>query len=149
MSTMDLHVVTPEREVWTGPATFVSARGIEGDVGILPFHTPMVINLAVSVLGVKTEEGDFNVVVDGGFLHVASKDGVCTVDVLAEHAEMDSEVDVEAAKRLKEDLEGRLATDDSEESKLELEKATARASRTGCSCGRAPIRAAPGRRRRL
>ena len=32
---LDVHVVTPEREVWSGEATMVVARGIEGEVGIL------------------------------------------------------------------------------------------------------------------
>ena len=32
---LDVHVVTPEREVWSGPAETVIARGVDGEVGIL------------------------------------------------------------------------------------------------------------------
>ena len=33
---VDVHVVTPEREIWAGPAMQVIAHGIDGDVGISP-----------------------------------------------------------------------------------------------------------------
>ena len=47
---LDVHLVTPEREVWTGEATMVVARGVEGDVGVLKGHAPMLITLAIGPL---------------------------------------------------------------------------------------------------
>ena len=40
---MALHValVSPTQQVWTGEATFVSARTTEGELGVLPGHTPL------------------------------------------------------------------------------------------------------------
>jgi len=69
MPTLDVHVVTPEREVWSGTAQMVVAHGIEGDVGILVGHAPLLIRLA-----------------DGGFMHVTSGDDGTRVDVLASQA---------------------------------------------------------------
>jgi F-type H+-transporting ATPase subunit epsilon len=131
VATLELHIVTPEREVWSGQATMVNATGAEGDVGVLPFHAPMLIRLTIGVLGVKTEDGDFRAIVDGGFLHVSTTDGVSRVDVLAEHAELEDEIDVEAARRDAEHWEQRVRDLDTEEAKLGLAKAMARASLKG------------------
>jgi len=126
-ATLEFHLVTPEREVWTGPATMVSARGAEGDVGIMPHHAPMLIRLEVSVIRWLTEEGELRAVVDGGFLHVASDGDVSRVDALAEHAELEDEIDAEAARRQAEELERHVRDNGTEEAKLELAKALVRA----------------------
>ena len=66
MATLDVHLVTPEREVWSGPAQRGVALGVVGDVGILPGHAPMLIRLAVSPLRIQHEDGHWEVpVVDG------------------------------------------------------------------------------------
>jgi F0F1-type ATP synthase epsilon subunit len=63
-------------------------------------------------------------VVDGGFLHV--KDN--RVDVLAEFAEFEDEVDASSARSRVDEMRSRLGDDASEEDKAELRKAEARAS---------------------
>jgi F-type H+-transporting ATPase subunit epsilon len=86
---MEVHVVAPEREVWAGTAQMVIADGVEGRVGILPGHAPMLIRLDVAPMRIQDEGGDWVwVVVDGGFLHVTSGEEGSRVDVLATHAEM-------------------------------------------------------------
>jgi F-type H+-transporting ATPase subunit epsilon len=122
---MEVHLVTPEREIWTGEATMVVAP--RNGVGILARHQPMLIRLSPSVLDIKREGGDFRVVVDGGFLHVSTWDGVTRVDVLATGAQLEDEVDVAAAKRDVEEWQRQVEDVDTEEAKLELAKAQARA----------------------
>jgi F-type H+-transporting ATPase subunit epsilon len=85
---LDVHVVTPEREIWSGEATMVIARGVEGEVGILPQHAPLLIRLAVGPLRIRMDGTEEAAVVDGGFLHVTTTEGVTRVDVLASSAEM-------------------------------------------------------------
>jgi F-type H+-transporting ATPase subunit epsilon len=103
MATLDVHVVTPEREVWTGEASMVVARALDGDVGILPGHTPLVAVLRVGPLFIETaDQGRLSAAVDGGFLHVAPSDDQTRVDVLAEEAVMSSEVDTEEIRELEE-----------------------------------------------
>jgi len=85
---LDVHVVTPEREIWSGKATMVIARGVEGEVGILPQHAPLLIRLAVGPLRIRMDGTEEDAVVDGGFLHVTTTEGVTRVDVLASSAEM-------------------------------------------------------------
>jgi F-type H+-transporting ATPase subunit epsilon len=85
---LEVHVVTPDREVWTGPASMVIARGIDGMVGILSDHIPLLIQLASAPLRIQREGGGSEVVfeVDGGFLHVSSADEGTRVDVMAASA---------------------------------------------------------------
>jgi F-type H+-transporting ATPase subunit epsilon len=70
---VEVHVVTPEREVWTGQAEIVIARGVDGEVGILAGHAPMMVQLAIGPLRIQTEgQAEIAAVIDGGFLHVSS-----------------------------------------------------------------------------
>src|SRR5687767_3740994 len=101
---LDVHLVTPEQEVWAGAAQMVVAHGVDGDVGILTGHAPMLIRLGVAPLRVQREDGSWETaVVDGGFLHVTSGDEGTRVDVLATGAEMANEIDPAAARSRKEE----------------------------------------------
>jgi F-type H+-transporting ATPase subunit epsilon len=127
---LDVHVVTPERELWTGSATEVIAHGVEGDVGILTGHAPLLVRLAVGPLQVLREDGGWlRAVVDGGFLHVSTEEGVTRVDVLATTAQLQDEIDVESARRRLEEL--RSAGGDDEDAKQEAARAQARVSLAG------------------
>ena len=124
---VQVRIVTPEREVWAGEASMVVARGIEGEVGILGGHAPMLIRLGVGPLRILRDEGGIEAVVDGGFLHVTSEGDATRIDVLATRAELDSEVDLDAARSAKAEMERRLAEDRDDAEALEgLARANAR-----------------------
>lgn len=117
-------VVSPEREVYSGTADMVVARGVDGEVGIMANHAPMLIELAVApvrLLEGETETG--KVLVDGGFLHVTPDEEETRVDVLAEHAVLPSDVDVAAARARAQELQER----DAAEAQTELARALMRA----------------------
>lgn len=125
---MDVYLVTPEREVWTGQAEMVIAHGVDGQVGILSGHAPLLISLAIGAIRVKTEtQGWAAAVVDGGFLHVTSAEGTTRVDVLATHAEMADQIDKRAAQARVQELEDQLAKVEDAGARVELAKALARA----------------------
>jgi F-type H+-transporting ATPase subunit epsilon len=132
---LEVHIVTPEREVWTGPAEMLIARGVEGELGILAGHQPMLVQLAIGPLRVHLEGGELlAAVVDGGFLHVGTHEGVTRADVLASQAELAAEIDVDQARRVLADLEGRGAELDEAELaalKREEQKAQARVKLAG------------------
>jgi F-type H+-transporting ATPase subunit epsilon len=93
-----LHVelVAPDRTVWSGEAATVVARTIDGDIGILPGHAPLLGLLADGVVEVRAIGGELWVAaVYGGFLSVAHD----RVSILAEHAELAHEIDLEEARR--------------------------------------------------
>ena len=123
---LEVHVVTPEREVWSGQATMVIARGVEGEVGILSGHAPLLILLAVGELRIRQDGTQESAVVDGGFLHVTSQEGATRVDVLASRAEMASEIDLRAAEHRVEEMRRRLEQRDDAGVRAELAKALAR-----------------------
>jgi len=129
---VDVHLVTPEREVWAGAAEMVIARGVDGEVGILGGHAPLLIQLAIAPIRIQEAEGGWvRGVVDGGFLHVSTEQGETRVDVLATGAELADGVDLEAARARRERAEQELAAagDDeerAERAREELRRADAR-----------------------
>ena len=129
--TLEVHVVTPEREVWSGEVTELIARGVDGEVGILSGHAPLLVQLAIGPLRMLTDAGETRAVVDGGFLHVSSHDGVTRADVLASYAELAEEIDVDAARRSLEDAQNRADQTDDDVAKGEIAKAMARISLAG------------------
>jgi F-type H+-transporting ATPase subunit epsilon len=84
-SRLEVHVVTPEREVWSGDADMVIATAADGQLGVLPGHAPLLALLGNGPLEVQTGGQRVRAMVDGGFLHVAND----RVEVLAEHAELE------------------------------------------------------------
>ena len=123
---LDVHVVTPEREIWSGQAAMVIARGVEGEVGILPQHAPLLIRLAVGPLRIRMDGTQEAAVVDGGFLHVTTTEGVTRVDVLASYAEMAGQIDLRAAEYRVQELQRELGQRDDAGLRAELAKAVAR-----------------------
>jgi len=123
---LDVHLVTPEREVWKGEAIMVVARGVDGDVGILSGHAPMLVSLAIGPLFIHRESAVVSAAVDGGFLHVTGTATDSRVDILAEHAELESEIDLEAARALAAEAERQIGERSTDEARADLARALAR-----------------------
>jgi F-type H+-transporting ATPase subunit epsilon len=83
-SKLEVHVVTPEQEVWAGDADMVVVTAADGQLGVLPGHAPLLALLGEGPLKIKTGSSEILANVDSGFLHVAND----RVEVLAEHAEL-------------------------------------------------------------
>jgi F-type H+-transporting ATPase subunit epsilon len=133
---VEVHVVTPEREVWAGKAETVIARGVDGEVGILTGHAPMMVQLAIGPLRIQTEgQPEVAAVIDGGFLHVSSaadrdeasaadrdeaSAAATRVDVLATGAELAGDIDLEAAHARAAELQERLQDRDTSLAEAEI-----------------------------
>ena len=134
---VEVHVVTPEREVWSGEARLLVARGVDGEVGIMGGHAPLLVRLDIGPLRIHTEAEEQVAIVDGGFLHVSTEEGSTRADVLADAAQLASEVDVAAAGRRADELrlrlEARDGLDDDERARIqrELKKASVRVAVAG------------------
>ncbi|BBZ08563.1 ATP synthase epsilon chain [Mycolicibacterium doricum] len=97
MADLDVDIVAVEREIWSGKATFVFTRTTSGEIGVLPRHIPLVAQLVDDAM-VRVEragEEDLRVAVGGGFMSV-TESGVI---ILAETAELESEINVDEARR--------------------------------------------------
>jgi F0F1-type ATP synthase epsilon subunit len=93
----------------------------------------MLITLAIGPLFIHQGDRVQGVAVDGGFLHVTSRGEDTRVDVLAEHAELQDEIDLAAAERLRDAAEERLSQHADAEARDDLAKALARIRATGRS----------------
>lgn len=98
MADIAAQLVSVERVLWSGRATIVTAQTIEGEIGVLPGHEPMLGQLIENgVVTITTTEGDKKVAAcQGGFLSVAPD----KVTVLADYATWADEVDSAEAESM-------------------------------------------------
>lgn len=110
MSGIRLDIVTAEGAVYSEDVDVVIAPGVEGQLGILPHHTPLMTILEVGELVVRKGAEEFSLAISGGFLEVRPD----RVIVLADAAERAEEIDLaraEEAKRRAEEQLGRPTPD--------------------------------------
>jgi F-type H+-transporting ATPase subunit epsilon len=95
--TLQVALVVPDRELWSGEARTVIAKTTEGDIGVLSGHSPVFGILAEGSLVEILSDGanPVHAAVSGGFLSVADD----RVSILAERALLSGEVDKEEARR--------------------------------------------------
>ncbi|MBK6873685.1 MAG: F0F1 ATP synthase subunit epsilon [Kineosporiaceae bacterium] len=68
---LEVELVAADHRVWSGEASMVVARTLDGDLGVLPGHSPVLAVLAASDITIKAlEGGDVVAHCDGGFLSV-------------------------------------------------------------------------------
>ena len=85
MAVLNVSVVAADHEVWSGEASMVVARTVEGQIGILPGHEPLLAILASGEVRVTLSGGEsIAAQADDGFLSVENN----TVTVVARQAEL-------------------------------------------------------------
>ena len=126
---IQLEIVTPERRVLSEAVDEVYVPGLNGQLGILPGHTPLISQLQTGVLSYVQGGATRRLLVSGGFVEA----GADRVSVLAEVAERPEEVDVARARAEREQYERAInswqgGTDggDFEETRTKFERADVR-----------------------
>jgi F-type H+-transporting ATPase subunit epsilon len=95
---LKVSLVAADRMVWEGTASMVVAKTTEGEIGILPGHEPVLALLVNGAVRIQTTDGDKLVAaVHEGFFSVDQD----VVSLLAETAELATEIDLERAERAK------------------------------------------------
>jgi len=85
MASLKVSLVSADQEVWSGEASMVVARTVEGEIGILPGHEPMLAILAGGEVRVTLPSGEkVTATAEDGFLSVQSD----SVQVVASRAEL-------------------------------------------------------------
>ena len=96
--TLQVALVVPEGEIWSGEAQMVIAKTLDGDIGVLGGHAPVLgILVEGSVVRIRpgdNAEGEVSAAISGGFFSVAHD----RVSVLARQAQLGSEVDTGAVQ---------------------------------------------------
>jgi F-type H+-transporting ATPase subunit epsilon len=114
-----IDIVTAEKLVYSDQVDMVIAPGIEGELGILPHHTPLMTLLKPGELRVKKGNEELVLAVSGGFSEVRPDH----IIVLADAAERAEEIDVARAEAARKRAQERL-----QQGGVEVDKARAEAS---------------------
>jgi len=91
---LHLEIVTPERMAYSDDVDMVLVPGIEGEMGILPHHTPLVSLLGLGELKIRKGGQEESFAIAGGFLQVRPD----KVVVMAETASLAADIDLEKAQ---------------------------------------------------
>lgn len=126
MSTVRLEIVTAEKLVFSEEVDLLVAPGVEGDLGILPNHIPLMTMLQPGEIKIRKGHEEFYLAVSGGFLEVRPD----KVIVLADSAERDDEIDLsraeEARQRAIERIGSHASNVDIRRAEAALHRSTAR-----------------------
>lgn len=123
-NTYMLEIVTPERVLFGSEVQFTVVPAIDGQLGVLKDHAPLVAALNVGVLRYKDAGNtEMKIAVSGGFIEVLDN----IARILAETAEHGAEIDVLRAKAARERAERRLAARDEAINYTRAEQALKRA----------------------
>jgi F-type H+-transporting ATPase subunit epsilon len=101
-----LEIVTPERLAYSEEVDSVQVPGIEGELGILPHHTPLLSALGVGELRIRRGGIEESFAIVGGFVQVRPD----KVVVMAETADLAAEIDLEKAEEARREAERALET---------------------------------------
>ncbi len=132
MASLQLDIITPERNVLSERVDEVRAPGMNGELGILPGHTPLISQLRSGVLTYTAGGASRRLHVSGGFMEV--KDD--RVSVLADVAERPEEIDAARARLARDHAEKTLSSfsgtvEDFERARAQLERSMARLQLAG------------------
>ena len=116
---IQLEVVTPERRVLAEAVDSVTVPGMNGELGILPGHTPLISQLQTGVLSYSKGGATERLHVSGGFVEVNAD----RVSVLAEIAERPEEIDAARARLAREHAEKTLSAFTGTEEDFEIARA--------------------------
>jgi len=127
MDRIQLEVITPERRLLSEAVDAVQVPGANGELGILPGHTPLISQLQTGVLSYTQNARTSQLHVSGGFLEVRDDH----VSVLAEIAERPEEIEAARARLAREHVEKRLSSwtgteEDFEQARVKLERSLVR-----------------------
>jgi ATP synthase F1 epsilon subunit len=100
---IQLEIVTPERLVYEDEVDSVNVPGIEGELGILPHHAPLLSILGFGELRIRKGGAEESFAIVGGFVQVRPD----KVVVMAETADLAAEIDLEKAQEARREAEHR------------------------------------------
>ena len=122
---LDVELVSPERILFSGQASFVRVRTVGGgELAFLTGHAPFIGALEICAVKIITDSGDEQLVaVHGGFVEVSDD----RVTILSDVAELAEDIDVAQAERAREKAEADVRTNaDDEEAQAALRRAEIR-----------------------
>jgi len=126
MATFKLEIVTPEKMIFSDEVNVVLAWGVEGQLGILPHHAPLMTMLQPGDLVIRKGTEEDYLTISGGFLEVRPDKVVILADACERAAEIDVTRAEEAKKRAQEALKEAKTTVDAATAEAALRRSLAR-----------------------
>lgn len=123
--TMHVDIVSAERSIYSGTAELVVAPLIEGEIGILPRHAPLLARLRPGEIRVKTQTEELEFYVSGGMLEVQPHVVSVLADTAVRARDLDEAAALKAKERAEEALKNRQADIDYARAQAELAEALA------------------------
>jgi F-type H+-transporting ATPase subunit epsilon len=121
--TIKLDIVTAEKVVFSDDVDIIIAPGVEGEMGILPHHSPLMTTLNPGELVARKSGEEYSLAISGGFLEVQPE----RVIVLADAAERAEEIDLARAEAAKKRAQEQLSATSSQIEQAQVEAALRRA----------------------
>jgi F-type H+-transporting ATPase subunit epsilon len=121
---IQLEIVTPEKLAYEGEVDSVVLPGSQGELGVLPHHAPLVSTLGAGELRLRTGGTEESFAIVGGFLQILPD----RVVVMAETADMASDIDLEKAQEARRNAEQMLESGIVEASDLAAARASLQAA---------------------
>lgn len=104
MTTFNVKVVTYQEKVLEQESEFLLVRTTEGDMGVLPNHSPFVAELAIGEMMIRLNGTEKSYFVSGGFIEISNNN----VTILADEAIASEMIDLERAKKEAEEAKAKL-----------------------------------------
>ena len=101
---LKLNIVTPNRNFYNGDVNMIIVKTVDGEIGILPNHLPLVSILDIGMIDIKNDSEEKSATINMGFIQVVDNE----VSIFTDSAEWHDEIDIDRAREAKERAERRL-----------------------------------------
>ena len=119
---LTVSIVTPDGQVYENKTPMLIVRTIDGELGILPNHIPVIASLAIDegrIKQLESDQEDDEIAVNGGFVEFSNN----TATIVADSAERQNDIDVARAENARKRAETRIQNAQQEHDDAELARA--------------------------
>lgn len=102
MSTLRLEIVTPEQKTYSDDVDSVVIPAIDGEIGVLPQHVPLMTQLLPGELRVMKDGHELRLAVGEGFVEINSDKVAVLTDMAVKESDIDESAAAEAVRRAEE-----------------------------------------------
>jgi F-type H+-transporting ATPase subunit epsilon len=101
---IQLDVVTPEELIYSGKIDFLEGPAMDGLIGILPNHAPLVTGMTIGIVRIVNEDSETEIAISNGFMEVLPE----KISLVVRTAELPDMIDIERAEAAKKRAEEKM-----------------------------------------
>ena len=111
--TLQLEIVTPEAKIFSDYVEMVTLTGVEGEMGLLPGHAPLMTQLAAGEITVRKDAQNIFLAVGDGFVQITGERVAILTDMAIKADDIDEAKALEAQKKAEARLSQKLSEEES------------------------------------